>query len=84
MPDSSIYVIENSPSWIVLSLSFDGAITKPSTFEAASSLISTGIDFSDICKRVNDTKDELQNYSEEQIHEVCEIIKNIAIFIKNN
>ncbi len=34
--------------------------------------------------RVKDTKDELQNYSEEQIHEVCEIIKNIAIFIKNN
>lgn len=38
--------------------SFNYSSTKPSTFEAASSLISTGIDFSDICKRVNDTKDE--------------------------
>lgn len=38
--------------------SFNYSSTKPSTFAAASELISTGIDFADICKRVNDTKDE--------------------------
>lgn len=38
--------------------SFNYSSTKPSTFEAASVLIATGIDFADICKRVNDTKDE--------------------------
>ena len=49
--------------------SFNYSSTKPSTLIAASELIKTGIDFSDICKRVNDTIKEAKLYLiEKAIH----------------
>ncbi len=54
--------------------SFNYSSTKPSTFVAVSKLISTGIDFADICKRVNDTKKESILYL------IRETINNMEVY----
>lgn len=54
--------------------SFNYSSTKPSTFIAASKLIQTGIDFSDICKRINDTKKESFLYL------IKETINNMEVY----
>ncbi len=54
--------------------SFNYSSTKPSTLIAASKLMDVGIDFTDICKRVNDT------VSEAKLHLIQKAIENMEVY----
>lgn len=54
--------------------SFNYSSTKPSTMRAAAILMETGIDHSDICKKINDT------ISEEKLYLIKKAIENMEVF----